>query len=504
MSTDRGEKTVSQAQTAKTPVTTGVEGLDQILDGGLTAHRLYLVEGVPGSGKTTLAMQFLMEGVARGEKVLYVTLSETADELQEAAASHGWSLEGIHIHELVPMGDQLDPESQYTMFHPSEVELAETTRRVLEQVERLQPERVVFDSLAELRLLSGTLLRFRRQVLALKQYFVGRGTTVLLLDESNVAEDGMHVHTVVHGAIELMQMRPDYGGDRRRLRVSKMRGRNFQTGYHDYTINRGGVRIFPRLVAAQFRREGITTTMSTGLPALDALLGGGLDRGTSTLLVGAAGTGKSSLAAHCVVSAAARGERSAMFLFDESLRAMLTRSRGIGLDLEARIQEGLVDVQPIDPAELSPGEFISNIRKAVEQDGAQVVVVDSLNGYLNAMSEEKLVLIQFHELLSYLAQLGVVTLMINAQIGLIGQMTSTVDVSYLADTVILLRYFEAAGEVRQAISVLKKRTGPHERSIRELRISAQGLHIGEPLRGYRGILTGVPREIDPAPTRVPT
>ena len=493
-----------QLQSALAPVTTGIEGLDRILDGGLTPHRLYLVEGVPGSGKTTMAMQFLMEGAARGEKVLYVTLSETAEELRETAASHGWSLDGIEIHELVPMGDQLDPEAQYTMFHPSEVELAETTRRILQEVERLQPQRVVFDSLAEIRLLAGSLLRFRRQVLALKQYFAGRGTTVLLLDETSVAEHGMHVHTVVHGAIELVQMRPEYGGDRRRLRVSKMRGRRFQSGNHDYTIATGGVRVFPRLVAADFRREGENTTMSSGLPALDALLGGGLDRGTSTLFVGAAGTGKSSLAAHFVMSAADRGERSAMFLFDESLRAMLTRSRGLGLDVEARIRDGLVDVQPIDPAELSPGEFIHRIRTAVEEDGARVIVIDSLNGYLSAMAEEQLVLIQFHELLAYLAQLGVITLMINAQIGLIGQMTTTVDVSYLADTVILLRYFEAAGEVRQAISVLKKRTGQHERSIRELCISANGLHIGEPLRRYRGILTGVPQEIDPSPQPRPT
>jgi circadian clock protein KaiC len=480
-------------------VATGIEGLDDILNGGLTPHRLYLVEGVPGSGKTTMAMQFLMEGAARGEKVLYVTLSETTEELQEAAASHGWSLDGIVIHELVPMGDQLDPESQYTMFHPSEVELAETTHRILQEVERLQPQRVVFDSLAEIRLLAGSLLRFRRQVLALKQYFAGRGTTVLLLDETHVSEHGMHVHTVVHGAIELVQMKPEYGGDRRRLRVSKMRGRAFQSGNHDYTIETGGVRVFPRLVAAEFRREGENSTMSSGLPALDALLGGGLDRGTSTLLVGAAGTGKSSLAAHFVMSAAQRGEHSAMFLFDESLRAMLTRSRGLGLDVEGRIREGIVEVQAIDPGELSPGEFIHRIRQAVEQGGARVLVVDSLNGYLNAMAEEQLVLIQFHELLAYLAQMGVVTLMINAQIGLIGQMTTTVDVSYLADTVILLRYFEASGEVRQAISVLKKRTGPHERTIRELTISNTGLEIGPALRHYRGILTGVPQEIDSTP-----
>ncbi|MDX1550149.1 MAG: ATPase domain-containing protein, partial [Lysobacter spongiicola] len=304
-------------------VSSGIEGLDEILDGGYTPHRLYLLEGVPGSGKTTMAMQFLLEGLRRGETVLYVTLSETRTELTEAAASHGWSLEGMHIHELLPMGNQLDPESQYTMFHPSEVELADTTGRMLEEVERLKPDRVVFDSLAEIRLLAGTLLRFRRQVLALKQYFAGRGTTVLLLDDRQGVEHGLPVHTIVHGSIELDQMRPEYGGDRRRLRVSKLRGRPFHSGNHDYVITTGGVVVFPRLVAAKFRRDGATERVSSNLPALDALLGGGLDRGTSTLLVGAAGTGMSTPAAHFVRASDDRGERTAMFLYDESERALL-------------------------------------------------------------------------------------------------------------------------------------------------------------------------------------
>ena len=483
--------------TAPAPVSTGVPGLDVILDGGLTADRLYLLEGVPGSGKTTMALQFLREGAARGETVLYVTLSETEQELREVAASHGWTLDGIHIHELFPLGDQLDPDDQYTMFHPSEVELTDTTRRILEEVDRLQPKRVVFDSLAEVRLLSGTILRLRRQVLALKQYFSGRGTTVLLLDESQVAEQGLHVHTVVHGVIALHQLRPEFGGDRRRLRVTKMRGRPFRGGNHDYEIETGGVRVFPRLIAAHYRREGRNTPVNSGLPAMDQLLGGGLERGTSTLLIGAAGTGKSSLATHFVMEAARRGERSAMFLFDENERTLTTRSRGIGFDLEARIAEGMVAVQTVDPGELSPGEFIHGIRQAVESQGARLVVIDSLNGYLNSMPEEHHVLVQLHELLAYLAQLDVVTLLINAQQGLIGQMANTLDVSYLADTVVLLRYFEARGEVRQAMSVLKKRTGPHERTIRELRITSEGLQIGEPLRNFRGVLTGVPHEVGP-------
>jgi circadian clock protein KaiC len=475
-------------------LSTGIAGLDSILRGGLTPHRLYLYQGVPGSGKTTMALQFLLDGVAQGERVLFVALSETKHELEESAASHGWSLEGIHVHELMPPGDQLDPTSQYTMFHPSEVELGETTRRILDAVEALKPQRVVIDSLAEIRLLAGSPLRFRRQVMALKQYFIGRGMTVLLLDESHAHDQELHVHTIVHGVVELEQMRPQYGGDRRRLRVSKFRGRAIHSGHHDYLISTGGVQVYPRLVAAHHRREGENEPMSSGLPALDALLGGGLDRGTSTLFIGAAGTGKSSLAAHFVLTAAERGEHSAMFLFDESIRSLVTRSRGIGFNLEQHIESGMVHVQSLDPAELSPGEFIQCIRDSVEKKGARVVVIDSLNGYLNAMPEEHFVIVQLHELLTYLGQLGVVTVMINAQQGLIGHMSSSIDVSYLADTVVLLRYFETRGEVRQAISALKKRTGHHERTIRELRITSDGLKIGAPLARFRGVLTGVPHE----------
>jgi len=484
------------------PLSTGIPGLDTVLHGGLTPDRLYLLQGVPGAGKTTMALQFLIQGAAAGERVLFVALSETAQELHESAASHGWSLEGIDIHELLPMGDQLEPAQQYTMFHPSEVELGEATQRILEAVERARPQRLVIDSLAEIRLLAGTTLRFRRQVLALKQFFTGKGITVLLLDESPANQQELHVHTIVHGAIELDQMRPQYGGDRRRLRVSKYRGRSFSGGFHDYVIGTGGVRVFPRLVAAHHRREGDNAYMGSGLPALDALLGGGLERGTSSLLIGAAGTGKSSLAAHFVATAAARGERAAMFLFDESVRSMLTRASGMGMDMQRHIDSGLVHVQALDPAELSPGEFIQNIRDAVEGSGARVIVIDSLNGYVNAMPEEHFVLIQLHELLTYLGQLGVVTLIINAQQGLVGHMQSSIDVSYLADTVVLLRYFESRGEVRQAISVLKKRTGAHERTIRELRIDGEGLHIGEPLRNFRGVLTGVPHE-EPTGARAP-
>jgi len=477
------------------PVSTGVAGLDTILEGGLSPDRLYLVEGLPGAGKTTMALQFLREGVARGETVLYVTLSETETELREVAASHGWSLEGIHIHELFPMGDQLDPEEQYTMFHPSEVELGKVTQGILSEVERLQPQRVVFDSLAEIRLLAGSLLRFRRQVLALKQYFAGRHATVLLLDESQVAEQGLNAHTIVHGVISLDQLRPEFGGDRRRLRVTKMRGRPFHGGFHDYEIETGGVHVFPRLVAAKTRHDGPLLKLPSGLPSFDKLVGGGLERGTSTLLLGSAGTGKSSLAMHIVMSAAARGERSAVFLFEESTRALRTRSRGLGMDIDAMVESGMVLLHPVDPSELSPGEFFHIVRAAVEDQGAKVVVIDSLNGYLNAMPEERFLVTQLHELLTFLGQADVLTLLLNAQKGMLGAMSSTLDVSYLADTVVLLRYFEARGRVCKAISVLKKRTGVHESTLREFSIASEGVRIGEPLENFRGVLTGVPQEI---------
>ena len=486
---------MSQAPQAAPSVSTGIQGLDHILGGGFTPNRLYLLEGEPGSGKTTMGLQFLLAGVQAGETVLYVTLSETRDELLETAASHGWSLDGIHIHELLPMGDQLDPESQYTMFHPSEVELGETTGRMLQEVERLQPTRVVFDSLAEIRLMAGTMLRFRRQVLALKQYFAGRQTTVLLLDDANGVEQGAPVHTIVHGAVMLSQMRPDYGGDRRRLRIGKLRGRPFIGCYHDYEIRTGGVELFPRLDASHIQRAGKVEQNTSNLAELDALLGGGLDRGTSVLLMGAAGVGKSSLATHFVMAAAERGERSALFLFDESVRTLMTRSHGMGFPLQQQVDEGRVSVESVDPGEISPGEFIQRIRNEVENHGARLVMIDSLSGYFNAMSGEKFVLIQLHELLAYLAKMGVVTLLINAQKGLIGRMSSDIDVSYLADTVILLRYFEAEGQVRQALSVLKKRTGAHERTIRELTLTAKGVRVGEPLRDFAGVLTGVPHPV---------
>jgi circadian clock protein KaiC len=471
---------------------TGIPGLDDILGGGFTPSRLYLVEGVPGSGKTTLAMQFLMEGVRAGEPVLYVTLSETEEEIRAVAASHGWSLEGISIRELVPSEESLRPDEQYTVFHPSEVELGETTKSILTEVEKLKPLRAVFDSLSELRLLAGNPLRYRRQILALKQFFSGRNCTVILLDDLTGHEHDLQIQSIAHGVISLDQLNSDYGTERRRLRVAKYRGVQFRGGYHDYVIRRGGLHLFPRLVAAEHRQETSHERLESGIPELDSLLGGGLERGTSTLIVGAAGTGKSTLAAQFCAAAASRGQKATMFIFDESVETLLSRTNSLGVPLRKHVSEGRIRVQPVDPAELTPGEFANEIRTAVEQQ-ASVLVIDSLNGYLNAMPGERFLAIQLHELLMYLGQQGVATLMIGAHQGLIGaNMTTPVDASYLADAVILLRYFEAQGDVRQAISIVKKRGGEHERTIRELKLAGGRIIVGDPLRDFRGVLTGVP------------
>ena len=472
---------------------TGVAGLDEILEGGLPPNRVYLVEGEPGTGKTTIALQFLLEGVRLGEPCLYVTLSETKEELQSVADSHGWSLDGFDIYELVPPEESLKPETQYTIFHPSELELGETTSAVLKEVERIKPRRVVFDSLSEMRLLAHDALRYRRQILALKQYMSGRQSTVILLDDKTSALHDLQVLSIVHGAIQLEHLAVEYGADRRRLRVIKLRGARFHGGYHDFNIETGGVRIFPRLVAAGHSREFPREAVSSDVPELDSLLGGGLDRGTSTLMMGPAGAGKSSLAAQFAAAAAARGEHSTAFIFDETRETYIARAAGIGTDIQGYIDEGLITLQQVDPAELAPGEFADTVLRAVNDDGARVVIIDSLNGYLNAMPEERFLTIQMHELLTYLNQQGVVTILIMAQHGFLGtSMETPVDVSYLADTVLMLRYFEAAGMVRRAISVVKKRSGAHENTIREFNISPDGIRVGEPLTKFRGVLTGVP------------
>ena len=476
----------------------GIPGLDDILSGGFPAHQLYLVEGSPGTGKTTLALQFLLEGRNRGETVLYITLSETQRELLTVARSHGWSLDAIHIHEMEPLEENLSPDKQVTLFHPSELELSETTSKVLKTVEEIQPSRVVFDSLSEMRLLAQSSLRFRRQILALKQFFSGRQTTVLLLDDLTGPGDDQQLQSIAHGVIHLEQLATEYGAARRRLRVLKMRATEFRGGLHDFVIRRGGIEVFPRLVAADHRTDFEEREASSGIASLDLLLGGGLPFGSNTLLIGPAGTGKSSVCLSFCVTAAARGERSALFLFDETVAMIKTRARKLNMPLEAHIDAGLITARQIEPAELSPGEFASSIRRAVEgRDGsgspAKLVLIDSLNGYLLAMSEEKQLTSQLHELFKYTSQQGVLMLVTLSQAGMGGvTMRSPVDSTYLADNVVMFRNFEAFGQLRRAIAVTKKRSGEHELTLRELRMSSQGIFISEPLHEFQGVLTGVP------------
>jgi len=472
---------------------TGISGLDDILNGGLIPHRLYLIDGDPGAGKTTLALQYLIEGAKHGEKCLYVTLSETKEELSAGAAAHGWSLDGVEIAELFSEEHELDVASQVTMYSPSEVELSETTKRVLDAVVRVNPARVVFDSLSELRLLAETSLRYRRQILALKQFFIGRRCTVLLLDDGIGQGSDMQLQSIAHGVVTLEQLAPLYGATRRRLRVIKFRGTDYRGGFHDFAIRHGGLVVFPRLVASEHGKPFTAGCIESGVSALDTLLGGGPERGTSTLLMGPAGSGKSTIAVQYAIAAAQRGDHAAIFAFDESFATLTARTEALGIRFAEGRNLGQVNVTRIDPAELSPGEFTHLIQIAVEQDNARVVVIDSLNGYMNALPEEQFLTAQLHELLMYLGRQGVTTIMVIAQHGLMGtSVTSPVDASYLADSVVLLRYFEYAGKVKKAISVVKKRSGAHEESIRELRFDSQGIHLSEPLVQFRGILAGVP------------
>lgn len=471
----------------------GIPGLDDILAGGLTPNRLYLIDGDPGSGKTTVALQFLLQGAERGETTLYVTLAESEQELNAVAASHGWSLDKINVLEIIPGGDALSTDEQITMFHPSEVELGEATEKILTAVEKYKPKRVVIDSLSELRLLSQHSLRYRRQILALKRFFMGRECTVVLLDDRTADASDRQPYSIAHGVITLEQVTPEYGGERRRLVISKYRGSSFRGGFHDFQIVEGGVVVFPRLIAGEYPIRVERHPVKSGLKELDELLGGGLSSGTSTLVTGPAGAGKSSVAMQYAVTACERGERVAVTLFDESTATLIERMQGMGRPIEQYITEGLLSIHQVDPAEFSPGQLVNMIRDQVEQKNAKMILLDSLNGYMHSMPGENFLTVQLHELTSYLGHRGVTTIIVTTQQGFIGTtMQSPVDATYLADCVVLLRYYEDMGRVHKAISVVKKRTGHHEDSIRELTISERGIHVGEPLKDFRGVLTGVP------------
>lgn len=471
----------------------GVGGLDDILAGGLNRNRVYLLEGSPGAGKTTIALQFLLEGAQAGERSLYITLSETKEELCESANSHGWTLdEHITVYELVPPESLLDAEQQQSLLYSSDLELGETTKAIFEQIEAVRPVRVVLDSLSEIRLLAGSSLRYRRQILALKHYFARHSATVLMLDDLTADAQDKTVHSVAHGVIRLEELAPDYGAERRRLRVIKYRGQRYRGGYHDFSIKRGGVTVYPRLVALEHKTGFARAQMTSGITELDALLGGGVEQGSSTLILGPAGTGKSLLAIQFALASVARGERAALFVFDEEIGLLFDRTRAMGHDLQALQEEGKLFIEQVDAAELSPGEFAHRVRVCVDEHAIKTVVIDSLNGYQAAMPEENALILHVHELLQYLNRQGASTYLTVAQHGLVGDMRSPVDVTYLADTVVLLRYFEALGTVRRAISVIKKRTSAHEETIREYRITKDGLTVGAPLKNFQGVLRGVP------------
>jgi circadian clock protein KaiC len=479
------------ATPAEPRVATGVPGLDEILGGGLTRDRIYLIEGTPGSGKTTLALQFLLKGRGLGESGLYITLSETETELRAAAASHGWSLDGLSLFELVSE-EGLDPDSEQSVLHPSDVELGETTRGVMRQVEETKPLRVVFDSLSEMRLLAQNPLRHRRQILALKHFFATRNCTVLLLDDMTAEDGDLQLHSIAHGVISLQRTPQEYGAQRRRLEVVKMRGVKYRGGFHDFELDTGGVTVFERLVAAHHHADFAQEIVSTGTPGLDALVGGGLSRGTNTLISGPSGVGKTTTAVRCALAALERGEKVAYYLFDEGLPTLLARSKSLGMDLKPFLDNGQLMIRAIDPAELSPGEFAFHVRGAVEQAGAAMIVIDSLNAYLQAMPGQKFLLLQMHELLTYLNQQGVVTLLILGQHGFIGEVRSDIDLSYLSDSILLFRFFEAAGAIRTAISAVKSRTTEHEKTIREIRLTHDGIEVGEALTDFQGVMSGLP------------
>lgn len=478
-------------------ISTGLPGLDQILDGGLPANRMYLVQGQPGTGKTTFALQFLLAGAASGERGLYITFSETKEELYAVAESHGWDLSKVELLELSAIEEQLTPDAQNTVFHPSEVEMNETTKILIDHVERAEPQRIAFDSVSEMRMLAETPLRYRRQMLALKQYFSRKNCSVLMIDDLTAAPQDLQVQSIVHGVINLQKIHPEFGDERRRLNIVKVRGVNFFGGHHDYNIEKGGLKVFPRIGRTEGEISFPNDPVSSGLPELDNLVGGGLDRGTSNLILGPAGTGKSTLTLQYAYAAAERGEHVAIYAFEESVKTLLHRTTAVGIDLPKHLKSGKITIQKIDPAELSPGEFASLIRETVLNNKTRMVVIDSLNGYLHAMPQEEFLTLQLHELFAFLGNHGVVTMLVLAQQGIMGSMMSTpIDLTYLADAVLITRFFEAQGSVKKAVSVIKKRGGFHEATIREFSISSKGILVGPPLHQFQGVLTGVPTLID--------
>jgi circadian clock protein KaiC len=474
-------------------VSTGCAGLDNILSGGFPRGRLYLIEGDPGAGKTTLALQFTLDGVSKGERALYITLSESRADLSHAAHSHGRSLENIEIVELLPNEGDLLPEQQYTVFHPAEVELNDRMQRIVKEIQRVRPDRLVIDALSELRMLAKDPLRYRRQILSLKDFMASQECTVILLDDRSSRDPDLQLHSIVHGVISMDKVPREYGKTRRQIEIVKLRGTSYREGFHDYAIVTGGVVVFPRLVAADSRSDQQPEAVSSGIPELDALTGGGLDRGTSTLLIGPAGCGKTSIAVQWAVTSAKRGESSAIFSFEEAPATMITRAAGLGIDLRPHLASGKIVIKRVDPAEMSPGELVASLQQHVENENVRMVVLDSLNGYLQSMPGEQFLAVHLHELLAYLGNRGVLTLMVLAQAGTIGwPLQSAVDVSYLADNILLLRYFENKGEVCQAISTIKRRSGSHEHAIRELRLGPDRIRIGRPLHDFQGVLTGTP------------